>query len=121
MTTKQLPKRQIQFSTLELYGNRKIFENALNEGFSNVAFGSSGSWINGRKLVALFAFSNGKGDVLTYEHYIAGSNGIDHKDRSSEQRKLSAKEFDGFVGDQLLHLDNTMNLRELLDSWEKEN
>ena len=61
-----------RFSLLGMYGDRKYFQKKLDEGYSEVAFGSgpyitSPSGFLQKRMVGMFAFFHPDGRIVTYE------------------------------------------------------
>ena len=61
-----------KFSTMTMYGNKRIFDKRLKEGYTEVALGS-GEWVSApagseQRIVKLFVFYHPNGKVATYEH-----------------------------------------------------
>ena len=104
-----------EFSLFGLYGNREVFQQRLNEGFTELAF-ASGPEVNGLRIVAAFVFYHPDGRVATFEHikdYTMGTSV-----RGVDQNSYTEQTFAELVQKQRLEVGKKFPLRELLKDWE---
>jgi hypothetical protein len=110
-----------EFSTLEMYGKREIFERKQNEGYTEVAFGG-GDWVDSNRIVALWAFYHptkmfGSVSTLQYPKFDDGTHTIRFK---PFERKYSQEGFERYLQKMQIKMGDRENLAKLLQNWDKE-
>jgi len=114
-TEKQKPD---QFSNLNFYGDREVFEKREEEGYSQVNFGR-GPWIKGERVVGMFAFYHPDGKIsilMTPKHDISGET---IHGRRTEREFENEEEFKKFVEQWKIELAERSDLGKFLNKWEK--
>lgn len=111
-----------QFSIIGMYGDKKIFEMMMAEGYTQVASGT-GQWIveNGfeYRIVRLFAFACGTDDsVATYEHPKM-NDGITNRHGQPYESRYQPQEWDKHCNRFKITLGEKRDLSDLLKSWDE--
>lgn len=114
-----------EFSPLELYGDKKIFNKMLAEGFKDVAFGK-GPWVQsensavGRaeRVVGGFYFFNTNGQVAGYETVKKRTIAERSRCGNPVETHYDVGEFEKRVARLKLELSDKQDLARLILGWE---
>jgi len=107
----------MNFSFLNLYGNRDVFQRMKNKGYSKVSFGR-GEWIDDERIIAIFLFHNSdSGLFATYQYPKYRRFG---KEIYGEPfvAVYSKDKFKDYLKDKrILIISKSENLKKILEKW----
>lgn len=107
-----------EFSYLGMYGNKDIFQKISKRGYAKVAFGRGG-WIEGLRIVAIFAFFHPKKDkVATYQYPKCFLHDGHTMHGLPFSRTYSKKGFAKYLELHKIQFSSKTNLHKILKSWE---
>lgn len=106
-----------EFSPLNMYGDRNVFEKRLKEGYKELAFGG-GEWVGDERIVRLFVFFNPNGRVATLQTPKALTPD-GHTRRGRIEAEYTAKEFEDYMKEWKIKLGNKTSLEDIVKKWEK--
>ena len=109
-------KKPDEFSVLAMYGDRGVFLQNQEKGYTEVAFGS-GQWVRGSRIVALWVFYHDlHKNIITYQHpkFDSGSFNVSG---TPFERKYAESEFEEYRNKMKILIGSRVSLADILAQW----
>lgn len=105
-----------EFSPMQMYGNKDIFQKMLNEGYTEVALGG-GDWVDDYRIVGIFAFFHPNGKIHTFETPKYDDGG--HTMRGTQfEANYTMKGFEKYKENHKIEMETEKQyLKEIVDMW----